>query len=57
MEPICIIIPWHRVVGLNGSLTGYGVGLKNTAALLAHEQNDISKYFVTKKVLIVNINN
>ena len=48
-NPICIIIPCHRVVGSNGSLTGYGGGLKNKVALLAHEQNDMSKYFVPKK--------
>ncbi len=48
-NPICIIIPCHRVVGSNGSLTGYGGGIKNKAALLAHEQNDMSKYFVPKK--------
>ena len=50
-NPICIIIPCHRVVGTNGSLTGYGGGIKNKVALLTHEKNDISKYFVPKKVL------
>lgn len=48
-NPICIIIPCHRVVGSNGSLTGYGGGIKNKVALLSHEQNDMSKYFVPKK--------
>lgn len=48
-NPICIIIPCHRVVGTNGSLTGYGGGIKNKVALLTHEKNDISKYFVPKK--------
>lgn len=43
-NPICIIIPCHRVVGANGSLTGYGGGIKNKVALLAHEKNDINKY-------------
>lgn len=38
-NPICIIIPCHRVIGADGSLTGYGGGLKNKAALLAHEKN------------------
>lgn len=37
-NPICIIIPCHRVVGTNGSLTGYGGGIKNKVALLAHEK-------------------
>lgn len=44
-NPICIIIPCHRVVGTNGSLTGYGGGMKNKIALLAHEKNDMNKYF------------
>ena len=37
-NPICIIIPCHRVVGANGALVGYGGGLSNKIALLAHEQ-------------------
>ena len=36
-NPICIIIPCHRVIGANGSLTGYGGGMENKVALLAHE--------------------
>ena len=36
-NPICIIIPCHRVIGADGSLTGYGGGLENKMALLAHE--------------------
>lgn len=48
-NPICIIIPCHRVVGTNGSLTGYGGGIKNKVALLTHEKNDMSKYFVPKR--------
>lgn len=46
---ICIIIPCHRVVGSNGSLTGYGGGIKNKIELLKLENNDISKYFIPKK--------
>ncbi len=48
-NPICIIIPCHRVVGINGSLTGYGGGIKNKVALLTHEKNDMSKYYIPKK--------
>lgn len=48
-NPICIIIPCHRVVGTNGSLTGYGGGIKNKVALLTHEKNDMSKYFIPKQ--------
>lgn len=36
-NPLCIIIPCHRVVGANGSLTGYSGGLKNKEALLRLE--------------------
>ncbi|MBR6422743.1 methylated-DNA--[bacterium] len=36
-NPLCIIIPCHRVIGLNKSLTGYGGGIKNKIALLKLE--------------------
>jgi len=36
-NPIAIIIPCHRVVGSDGSLTGYAGGLDRKAALLALE--------------------
>ena len=36
-NPICLIVPCHRVMGANGSLTGYGGGLRNKAALLRLE--------------------
>jgi len=36
-NPIAIIIPCHRVVGANGSLTGYAGGLDRKAALLTLE--------------------
>jgi methylated-DNA-[protein]-cysteine S-methyltransferase len=36
-NPISIMIPCHRVVGANGSLTGYGGGLERKRWLLAHE--------------------
>ena len=39
-NPICIIIPCHRVIGADGSLTGYGGGLGNKVSLLAHEGTD-----------------
>ena len=48
-NPICIIIPCHRVVGKNGSLTGYGGGIKKKIALLEHEKNDMSKYFIPRR--------
>jgi methylated-DNA-[protein]-cysteine S-methyltransferase len=36
-NPIPIVIPCHRVIGSNGSLTGYGGGLERKRWLLAHE--------------------
>jgi O-6-methylguanine DNA methyltransferase len=36
-NPIAIVVPCHRVVGANGSLTGYGGGLHRKQWLLAHE--------------------
>ncbi|MDR0636273.1 MAG: methylated-DNA--[protein]-cysteine S-methyltransferase [Treponema sp.] len=36
-NPISIIIPCHRVIGADGSLTGYGGGLDRKRALLALE--------------------
>jgi methylated-DNA-[protein]-cysteine S-methyltransferase len=36
-NPLPIIVPCHRVVGSNGSLTGYGGGLATKRWLLAHE--------------------
>ena len=36
-NPIGIVVPCHRVVGHDGSLTGYAGGLQRKAALLKHE--------------------
>ena len=48
-NPICILIPCHRVVGSNGSLTGYGGGIANKIKLLENEGHDLSKFIVPKK--------
>lgn len=37
-NPISIIVPCHRVIGANGSLTGYGGGLNRKRALLDLEK-------------------
>jgi methylated-DNA-[protein]-cysteine S-methyltransferase len=37
-NPIAIVVPCHRVVGSDGSLTGYAGGLERKRWLLAHEQ-------------------
>ena len=36
-NPISIVVPCHRVIGADGSLTGYGGGLPRKRWLLAHE--------------------
>jgi methylated-DNA-[protein]-cysteine S-methyltransferase len=36
-NPIAIIVPCHRVIGSNGTLTGYAGGLERKAWLLEHE--------------------
>ena len=36
-NPIPVIVPCHRVIGTNGSLTGYGGGIERKQWLLAHE--------------------
>ncbi|MFU8861010.1 MAG: methylated-DNA--[protein]-cysteine S-methyltransferase [Cyclonatronaceae bacterium] len=36
-NPVVIIIPCHRIIGMNGLLTGYIGGLERKAALLQHE--------------------
>jgi methylated-DNA-[protein]-cysteine S-methyltransferase len=37
-NPIAIIVPCHRVIGSNGTLTGYGGGLETKSWLLNHER-------------------
>ncbi len=41
-NPISIIIPCHRVIGADGSLTGYGGGLHRKQWLLAHERGEVA---------------
>lgn len=41
-NPISIIIPCHRVIGANGSLTGYAGGIDRKIKLLNHEGVDMS---------------
>ena len=46
---ISIIIPCHRVVGTNGSLTGYAGGMDKKRKLLELEHTDMTGFFVPKK--------
>ena len=38
-NPICIVVPCHRVIGSNGKLVGYGGGVARKRWLLAHERH------------------
>lgn len=46
---ISLIIPCHRVVGTNGSLTGYAGGIDKKVGLLTLEKVDTSAFFIPKK--------
>lgn len=48
-NPISILIPCHRVVGTNGSLTGYAGGIEKKTALLKLEGTDMAGMYVPKK--------
>lgn len=50
-NPISIIIPCHRVVGSNGSLTGYAGGIDKKIRLLEHEKVDIGNLYIPTKYL------
>ena len=46
---ISIIVPCHRVVGANGSLTGYAGGIDKKIKLLQLEKVDMKPLFAPKK--------
>ena len=46
---ISIIVPCHRVVGTNGSLTGYAGGIDKKVKLLTLEKADMKQFFIPKK--------
>ena len=48
-NPVSIIIPCHRVVGANGSLTGYAGGIQTKLALLKLEGVNVGNLFEPKK--------
>lgn len=41
-NPICIILPCHRVIGSNGALTGYAAGIKTKKFLIEFENEQLS---------------
>lgn len=48
-NPISLIIPCHRVVGADGSLTGYAGGIDKKLKLLELEKADMSELYIPKK--------
>ena len=48
-NPVSVIIPCHRVVGTNGSLTGYAGGIDRKIKLLALEHTDCTRLFTPQK--------
>lgn len=48
-NPISVVIPCHRVVGADGSLTGYAGGLEAKRRLLALEGADLTRLYAPKK--------
>ena len=52
-NPLCIIIPCHRVLGTGRSLTGYGGGIKNKIALLKLE--GITDFKMTSRLGASNV--
>lgn len=43
LNPICLIVPCHRVIGADGSLTGFAFGEAIKQQLLAHERSHVSR--------------
>ena len=48
-NPVSIVIPCHRVVGTNGSLTGYAGGVDKKIWLLTHEGVHVERFTVPTK--------
>ena len=46
---ISVIVPCHRVVGTNGSLTGYAGGIEKKVKLLTLEHVDMQRFFIPRK--------
>ena len=47
---ISLIIPCHRIVGANGSLTGYAGGIEKKLRLLKLEGADVNAFFLPEKI-------
>ncbi len=49
-NPIGIVVPCHRVIGLGGNVTGYAAGVEKKLFLLRHEGVDCSSLFLPKRI-------
>ncbi|MEO8213573.1 MAG: methylated-DNA--[protein]-cysteine S-methyltransferase [Myxococcales bacterium] len=49
-NPVGIVVPCHRVIGANGTLTGYGGGIERKRWLLAHERVHIAATAVPEAI-------
>jgi methylated-DNA-[protein]-cysteine S-methyltransferase len=47
-KPVAIVVPCHRVIGTDGSLTGYGAGIHRKRWLLIHEGIALEKFAVRR---------
>lgn len=47
-NPLCVIVPCHRVMGASGNLTGFGGGIATKKKLLELEGVDISGFYTPK---------
>lgn len=54
-NPISIIVPCHRVIGSNGSLTGYAGGIERKLWLLNHEGIDVKTSKENQQLNIGNV--
>ena len=48
-NPLCVIVPCHRVVGASGSLTGFGGGIDMKVKLLEHERVGMAGFTLPKR--------
>jgi methylated-DNA-[protein]-cysteine S-methyltransferase len=44
LNPVAIVLPCHRVIGVNDKLTGYAGGLERKQWLLQHEKVELAKF-------------
>ena len=51
-NPISIIVPCHRVIGVNGALTGFGGGIERKRWLLEHEARHVAASLPTASTVL-----